>query len=131
MDYLGFEISQHGIGTVKSYIKPIASIPTPQTITEVKSLLGKFTYYKRFIEDFSSIAKPIIQAYTDAEKTFHKKIKKSKKFLEAIKMLKKKIASAPILAHRDWESDQLFKLRTDFSCKALAAKMVQMQKDQH
>ena len=57
-------------------------MPTPVTISEVKSLLGKFAYYKRLIEGFSSIAKPVIQPYTEAGNPFYKKIKRSSKKTE-------------------------------------------------
>ena len=73
VDYLGFQVSENGIGTVTTYTEAITRIPAPTTVTEAKSLLGKITYYKRFIEGFSSIPRPIVQAYMDAEKSRHKK----------------------------------------------------------
>ena len=129
VDYLGFEVSKNGIGTVKSYTEAITKIPPPSTVTEAKSILGKFTYYKRFIEGFSEITRPIVQAYMDAEKSNHKKIKVSKKVKEAVELLKEKITSAPILAHPDWKSQEPFRVKTDFSCKALGAKITQFQED--
>ena len=44
-------------------------------------------------------------------------------------LLKDKITSAPILAHPDWKSQEPFRVKTDFSCKALGAKITQLQKD--
>ena len=129
VDYLGFEVSKDGIGTVKSYTAAITRLPPPATVTEAKSLLGKFTYYKRFVEGFSGITRPIVQAYMDAEKSGHKRIKVTKKVREAVELLKNKITSAPILAHPDWTSQEPFRVKTDFSCKALGAKITQFQKD--
>ena len=65
----------------------------------------------------------------DAEKSGHKKIKITKKLKEAVELLKNKITSAPILAHPDWTSQEPFRVKTDFSCKALGAKITQFQKD--
>ena len=96
----------------------------------MKSLLGKYTYYKRFIEDFSTITSPLVDAYVSAEKTPHKKIKVTKKLLNALQILKEKITAAPILCHSDWSSKETFILKTDFSAKALGPKIVQRQMDQ-
>ena len=114
---------------MKSYTEAITRIPPPTTVTESKSLLGRFTYYKRFIEGFSEITRPIIQAYMDGEKSNHKKIKVTKKVREAVELLKDKIASAPIPAHPDWKRHELFRVKADFSCKALGAKITQFQQD--
>ena len=50
---------------------------------------------------------------------------------EAVQKLKEKITTTPILAHPDWQSQEPFKLKTDFSCNALGAKITQMQKDEN
>ena len=42
VDYLGFEVSRHGIGTVKAYTEAIRQIKMPETVIEMKSLIGKF-----------------------------------------------------------------------------------------
>ena len=48
---------------------------------------------------------------------------------EAVELLKNKITSAPILAHPDWTSQEPFRVKTDYSCKALGAKLTRPQKD--
>ena len=131
VDYLGFEVSKQGIGTVKAYTKAITAIPLPTTITETKSILGKFSYYRRFIECFSKIARPLVEAYTAAERRNEKHIKITEDVIESVQTLKNKITKAPILAHPDWQSPEPFKVKTDFSCKALGAKITQMQRDQN
>ena len=130
VDYLGFEVSKRGIGTVASYITAITSIPTPTSASEMKSLLGKYAYYKRFIEDFSKITAPLIEAYVNAEKTPYKKIKITRRLEDALQTLKERITTAPILCHPDWSSEEPFILKTDFSAKALGAKICQRQRDQ-
>ena len=103
-------------------------IPIPKTVTEAKSLQGKFGYYRRFIPDFSKIAAPIIEACVKAEKEGKAQLNpKDKKIINAANTLKMAITSAPILGHPQWNSDEKFRLYIDFSAKALGAKITQFQ----
>ena len=56
---LGHIISAKGIEADKAKIELIAKLPAPKTIKDVRSFLGHAGCYKRFIKDFSSIAKPM------------------------------------------------------------------------
>ena len=87
--------------------------------------------HRRFIEGLSEIARPLVEAYTTAEKRNEKDIKITADVTEAVQKLKEKITTTPILAHPDWQSQEPFKLKTDFSCNALGAKITQMQKDEY
>ena len=58
------------------------------------------------------------------------KIKQTPKFLQAVESLKTAITTEPILAHPQWgEHDEKFNLYTDWSNKAIAAKITQDQLD--
>lgn len=130
VDYLCFEASKEGIGTGKAYTKAITAISMPSTITETKSIIGKFSYYLRFIENFSKIARPLVEACTAAERRNEKHIKVTKDVIAAVPTLKDKITKAPILAHPEWQTSEPFKVKTDFSCRALGAKITQMRRAQ-
>ena len=111
VNYLGHEISKQGIGTVREYVETIMKIPIPKTVTEAKSLQGKFGYYRRFIPDFSKIAAPIIEACVKAEKEGKAQLNpKDKRIINAVNALKLAITSSPILGHPQWNSDEKFRL---------------------
>ena len=56
---LGHVISKNEIEVDKTKIKIIAKLPVPKYIKDIRSFLGHAGFYRRFIKDFSKIAKPL------------------------------------------------------------------------
>ncbi|GJV94355.1 putative reverse transcriptase domain-containing protein [Tanacetum coccineum] len=56
--FLGHVINGNGIHVDPSKIEAVKNWKAPRTPTEVQSFLGSAEYYRRFIENFSKIAKP-------------------------------------------------------------------------
>ncbi|KAK1683087.1 hypothetical protein QYE76_043935 [Lolium multiflorum] len=85
-----------GIAVDPTKIKTVAEWKTPTTQTEVRAFLGLAGYYRRFVEGFSSIARPMTQL-----------LKKDKKFEwtdkceESFQKLKNKLTTTPILIMPD------------------------------
>ena len=56
---LGHIVFIKGIEVDKSKIDLVRSLPLPTSVREVRSFFGHVGFYKRFIKDFSKIARPL------------------------------------------------------------------------
>ena len=56
---LGHKISSKGIEVDRAKTEMIEKLPPPTTIKGVRGFLGHASFYRRFIKDFSLIAKPL------------------------------------------------------------------------
>jgi hypothetical protein len=58
IEYLGHFISKDGVSPVPKYVQVVQNWPLPTNKTEAHSFLGKVGYYRQFIKDYATIAKP-------------------------------------------------------------------------
>ncbi|GJT98016.1 hypothetical protein Tco_1093534 [Tanacetum coccineum] len=93
VQFLGHVIDSEGIHVDPAKIESIKDWTSPKSPTEIRQFLGLAGYYRRFIEGFSKIAKPMT-------KLTQKKVKFDwgDKQETAFQLLKQKLCSAPILA---------------------------------
>ena len=61
VSFLGHILFHNGISVDPSKIKDVVEWVTPTTVKEVRGFLGLVGYYRRFVPDFSKIAKPLIE----------------------------------------------------------------------
>ena len=57
--FLGHIVSEQGVKTDPEKVKAIQEWTTPKNVKQVRSFVGLAAYYKKFIEGFSEIAKPL------------------------------------------------------------------------
>ena len=68
---LGHSISEKGIKVDRAKIEVIDKLPPPKCVKDIRSFLGHARFYRRFIKDFSKIAKPLCKLLAkDAEFEF-------------------------------------------------------------
>ena len=121
VQFLGHVIDRQGVQVDPAKIEAIKSWAAPTTPTEVRQFLGLAGYYRRFIEGFSKIAKPLT-------KLTQKNVKYEwgDKEEEAFQLLKEMLCSAPILALPEGSED--FVVYCDASHKGLGAVLMQREK---
>ncbi|GJY21885.1 reverse transcriptase domain-containing protein [Tanacetum coccineum] len=83
---LGHKISKAGIEVDRAKVDVIAKLPHPTTVKGVRSFLGHAGFYRRFIQDFSKIARPMTHLL-EKETPFVF----SKDCIDAFQTLKKKL----------------------------------------
>nr|GFB20482.1 DNA-directed DNA polymerase [Tanacetum cinerariifolium] len=111
---LGHKISKSGIEVDRAKVDVIAKLPHPTNVKGVRSFLGHAGFYRRFIQDFSKIAR-LMTHLLEKETPFVF----SKECVNAFDTLKKKLTKAPILVVLDWNLP--FELMCDASDFAIGA----------
>lgn len=112
--YLGHVISKDGIKPDERKVKSVIEFPVPTTVKNIKSFLGLSGYYRKFINSYSAIAKPLTNLLKrDIKFTWSDECQKS------FDTLKKALCSEPILKYPDFTKP--FLLTADASNKALGA----------
>ena len=56
---LGHIMSREEIKVDKEKVELISNLPTPECVKDTPSFLGNAGFYRRFIRDFSAIARPL------------------------------------------------------------------------
>ncbi|CAL1410109.1 unnamed protein product [Linum trigynum] len=119
--FLGHMISGRGVEVDPKKIEAVTNWVPPKNVSEVRSFLGLAGYYRRFVEGFSIIARPMTQL-----------LQKGKAFVwdekcqAAFELLKKKLTSAPVLALPT--SDGEYSIYSDASYQGLGCVLMQDKK---
>nr|GEZ98209.1 reverse transcriptase domain-containing protein [Tanacetum cinerariifolium] len=94
---LGPKISKNRLEVDHCKVDVIAKLPYPTTMKGVRSFLGYAGFYRRFIQEFSKIARPMTHLL-EKETSFVF----SKDCIDSFETLKKKLTEASILVVPDW-----------------------------
>ena len=91
-------VSGKGLEVDKAKIQVIQNLPLPGTVQDLRSFLGHVTFYRRFIQDYAKISKPLTTL-----------LYKEKDFIideegnRAFTMLKQALIETPILQSPNWD----------------------------
>ena len=116
--YLGHQISEDGIYPLYENIKKVVTFPVPTNKTELKAFLGLTSYYKKFVEAFAQIARPL-NKLSDKEADW----RWDSEHQEAFEILQAELVNPPILQYP--RQDLPFTLFTDASDYCIGAVLSQ------
>ena len=120
-EYLGMIISEGHVGMDPVKVKGISEWPVPKCKREVQAFLGFTNFYRRFIQDYGKIAKPLSSLTGNSEWTWG--IEQQRAF----EMMKDTIIKAPVLVIPN--DDDPFRVECDASDFAIGAVLSQRQGD--
>jgi hypothetical protein len=118
IEYLGIIMGNGKVQMDLAKMNRLPKWPCPRTVKEVWAVLGYTGYYRRFVQDYSRIARPLIDL-----------TKKGVEFLwtqcheDAFNALIEKMAAQPILLQPNF--DKQFVLQTDTSALGIGAMLLQ------
>nr|CAN80693.1 hypothetical protein VITISV_030024 [Vitis vinifera] len=111
---LGHIISKIDIEVDKAKVELIAKLPSPTTVKRVRQFLGHAGFYKRFIQDFSKLSRPLCEFLAkDAKFVWDERCQKS------FDQLKQFLTTAPIVRTPNWKLP--FEVMCDASDFAIGA----------
>ena len=121
---LGHLVSERGIEVDKAKIEVIEKLPPPMNVKGIRSFLGHAGFYRRFIKDFSQVARPLTNLLAkEAPFEF------TDECLKAFETLKKALVTAPIIQPPDWSLP--FEIMCDASDYAVGAVLGQTKDKKH
>ena len=132
VDFLGHRITPEGVSPNPDYCRIIRDWPEPTTVKQLRTFIGKCTYYHKFIKNYNGIAAPLTNLLKKEALQDDRKVFLDDKAKRAFQDLKERLASPPILGKPLFETDASvspFILDTDWSAEneAIGAVLSQVQ----
>jgi len=119
VEFLGYIIGRNGVSMSQDKVEAILSWNSPTSVKETQSFLGFANFYRRFIQDYSRIARPM----TELTKKSETKWEWTPEAETAFKELKHRFTTAPVLGHFDAANTVI--IETDASDFAIGAVLSQ------
>lgn len=120
LKYLGYIVNGKGLSVDPEKVSAILDIPIPQTVKEVRRIIGMASWYRRFIPNFSALLAPL-----NALLKKNAKIVWTSECDNTLRELKERLSTAPVLNCPDYEHDFPFFVQTDASNYGLGAVLTQ------
>jgi hypothetical protein len=107
VSFLGYKIGEDGLHPCPSKIAALLAIKEPQNVHDVRSMMGMFNFYRKFIKNFARITCPIFRL------TGKVPFEWTTECQEALEAIKEALQEGPLNAFPQW--DKPFVLSTDAS----------------
>ncbi|KAK3505767.1 hypothetical protein QTP70_020016, partial [Hemibagrus guttatus] len=121
VQFLGYKINSSGIKMDERKVTAVRDWPAPTTVKELQRFLGFANFYRRFIQNYSSIAHPLTSLLRNKPKS----LAWSPAAEKAFNLLKRAFTTAPLLVHPD--PDKPFIMEVDASTTGVGAVLSQQQ----
>jgi transposase InsO family protein len=121
VSFLGFVVTPQGIEVEQAKVAAIQGWPIPKTVTQVRSFLGLAGFYRRFVQDFSTIAAPLNELTKKGVPFSWGEAQEN-----SFNILKDKLTHAPLLQLPDF--NKTFELECDASGIGLGGVLLQDRK---
>lgn len=115
-------VSSEGVQPDSKKTEAVSSFPTPTSIKELKQFFGLTGYYRKFIKDYTKIAKPLYELTRKTAKDYQW----SSSCQTSFESLKQKLVNPPVLTYPDFSIP--FVVHTDASDSAIGGILSQNQR---
>jgi len=122
VEFLGYVLSQEGVKMAQNQVEAVLSWKTPGSLTEVQAFLGFANFYRRFIKDYSWVARPLTELTKKTEQWVW-----NDKAEASFEELKQRFTTTPILAHFDAQGPVI--IETDASDFAIGVVLSQRDEE--
>lgn len=122
LKYLGYVVDGNGLHVDPDKVKAMMLLPPPKSVKDVRGIIGTFSWYRRFIPEFSSLLSPITAL-----------LRKGRTFLwtseceASFRKIKECLVKAPVLSCPDYTLP--FVVQCDASGYGLGAVLIQPHSD--
>jgi len=127
IEYLGLVISENKVEMNPVKVAGVHDWPIPENQTDIQAFIGFVNFYRRFIWDFSTIARPLFNL-TRSDKAWNWDAKEQ----EAFECLKMAVTTAPVLVSpQDSEPFCIEADSSDFASEAILSQQLPGEEKWH